>query len=227
MQQTNELILCGSFAKKAGTMGSVIHTAAAKFHGLNFAYKSFAVDNIEDAIKAMRVLKLRGVGISMPYKIEVMKHLDFISEEAADIGAVNTVVNNDGVLAGYNTDWIAAREMIKKYCRIQDLKGTPFAFILGNGGFAKAVRYAFKKEGYHPCCLQRTDWNNLPNMRDTIIFNCTPVENVKVDGSNIFIDGLVSTPTGKEIAVMQAGVQFQLYTGKEFPLHFLKRAGIV
>ena len=66
--------------------------------------------------------------------------------------------------------------------------------------------------------ITRTDWNELDDIKDSVIYNCTPVENIKVDGSNKFIDCIVTTETGKKLAAIQASHQFKLYTGLEFPL---------
>lgn len=222
MLHTNEMMFCGSFAKQAGSLGMAIHNTAAMYYGLDFLYKSFSVDSIEDAIKAIRTLKMRGAGISMPYKVEVMKYLDECTEEATKIGAVNTVVNENGKLIGHNTDWIAASQVIKKSMWNYDEIA-----ILGNGGYAKAVAYAVEQLGHHYRHLVRYEWDVIPLQRQKLIFNCTPVEDIQVHNSVKFIDCSIKTPTGKELAVIQAGEQFKLYTGKEFPLHFLKRAGIV
>jgi shikimate 5-dehydrogenase len=160
----------------------------------------------------------------MPYKIEVMKHIDDWSIEVSCVGAVNTVVNEDGKLVGHNTDWIAAHSLLARVSKASGLKNV---CILGNGGYAKAVAHASRKldlEYWHLC---RNSWESIPNVSNAIVFNCTPVENIEVDGSNAFIDCITTTPSGKELAVIQAGEQFKLYTGKDFPLHFLKRAGIV
>jgi shikimate 5-dehydrogenase len=193
-----------------------LHNTAAQYHHLNFLYKSFSVDNIEDAIKAMRLLKFRGAGITMPFKVEIIKYLDILTPEAQDINAVNTVLNEDGKLIGYNTDWISATRIIKREI------GDRNVVILGNGGYARAVEYAIKKLGCSYNIIDRKLWHIIPEIRNQLVFNCTPVENIEIDVSNVFIDCLTSTETGKELAIWQAKEQFQLYTGKEFPVEWIK-----
>jgi shikimate dehydrogenase len=210
-------MICCSFAKKAGVLGTKMHNFAAKYHDLDFIYKAFSITDIKKAIESMRTLGFRGAGITMPYKTEVIQYLDLLSVDAHEIGAVNTVVNNDGILIGHNTDWIAASEMIKKTEKRDKI------VVLGNGGFAKAVKYAGNKLGYFVWIVNRFHWNVIPSLRDNVIFNCTPVEGLQIHSSNVFIDGITSTKTGKEMALIQASVQFELYTGKKFPYELVKK----
>ena len=66
--------------------------------------------------------------------------------------------------------------------------------------------------------VRRDSWSLIDTLKDDFIYNCTPVENIKVDESNTFIDCIVTTETGKKLATIQASHQFKLYTGLEFPL---------
>ena len=76
--------------------------------GLDYAYLAFEVDNetLEDAITGLRALKMRGSNVSMPNKTVVHKYLDKLSPAAQMCGAVNTIVNDDGVLTGHITDGV-------------------------------------------------------------------------------------------------------------------------
>lgn len=217
MRYTTDMMICCSFAKKAGNVGMALHNTAAQYYYLNFLYKSFSVDNIEDAIKAMRLLKFRGAGITMPFKVEIIKYLDIVTQEAQNINAVNTVLNDNGKLVGYNTDWIAAIKMIKREFGNKDAIS-----ILGNGGYARAVEYAINKLGHSYRIIDRKLWHTISEIKNQLVFNCTPVENIEVDASNVFIDCLTNTETGKELAIWQAKEQFKLYTGKEFPVEWVK-----
>ena len=88
------------------TLSPAMHNAALKSLGLDFCYVPFSVhpDLLDKAVSAIRALNLRGVNITVPHKEKVMPFLDRVDEEAAFIGAVNTIVNNGGSLEGYNTD---------------------------------------------------------------------------------------------------------------------------
>lgn len=85
-----------------------MHNEAAAYLGLDYAYLCFDVDqsNLKEAIGAMRALKVRGGNLSMPNKIAVIQYLDKLSPQAQMCGAVNTIVNDDGVLTGHITDGI-------------------------------------------------------------------------------------------------------------------------
>jgi 7,8-dihydro-6-hydroxymethylpterin-pyrophosphokinase len=67
--------------------------------------------------------------------------------------------------------------------------------------------------------VTRENWNELYDIRDSVVYNCTPVDITDmIHKSNDFINCLVETETGKKLARLQASKQFELYTGKEFPL---------
>ena len=86
---------------------------------------------------AIRALGVRGMNVSMPYKTAVMEHLDAIDESALVIGAVNTINNIDGVLTGYNTDYLGAVRALQE---ITELNNQRIA-VIGAGGAARAVVY--------------------------------------------------------------------------------------
>ena len=89
---------------------------------------------------------------------------------------------------------------------------------MGNGGYSKAVQKAAKDLGYNPNIITRNNWDTIKDIKDSIIYNCTPVENIEVHESNDFIDCIVSTPTGKRLSWIQASYQFKLYTGMNLPI---------
>jgi len=199
-----------SFAKIAGNTGCQMMNSAFYYHGLNKIYKSFSVDNIEDAVNSVKTLNIKAFAITMPYKVEVLDYVDEMTDEVKGIGATNTIMNNDGVLKAYNTDYLSAQEILVD-CVGKDL------YILGSGGYSKAVKAAAESLNIKYEFITRNDWNEIDDIKDSVIYNCTPVENIKVDESNKFIDCIVTTETGKRLANIQASHQFKLYTGLEFP----------
>ncbi len=94
-----------------------------------------------------------GANVTIPYKQDVIKYLDKISEEARKIGAVNVIVNKKGKLIGYNTDVFGAMAALKT--GIKSLRGKR-AIVLGAGGAARAVVYGLKKAGAYVTILNRT-----------------------------------------------------------------------
>ena len=83
-----------------------MHNFISKNMGNNYIYSAFNVkpQDLSKAIEGIRALNIRGVNVTAPHKINVMQYLDEISPDAKILGSVNTVVNNNGVLTGYNTD---------------------------------------------------------------------------------------------------------------------------
>jgi len=205
----------GSFAKKAGNNGCKMFNAAFNYHRLNALYKSFSIDNIEDAVKSARTLNFKGFAITMPFKKDVIKYVDELSDEVLEIGSANTVVNNDGILKAYNTDYVAAKEVMYYF-----FQNTPHEklVILGNGGYSASVQYSAKLFDLDFELIDRKNWETISDIRDSIVFNCTPVEKIDLHESNDYIDCIVTTETGKRLSIIQASYQFKLYTGLEFPI---------
>lgn len=101
------------------------------------------ISDVADFIKGVRAMGIRGVSCTIPHKVEVMKYLDKIDPVARKIGAVNTIVNDNGVLTGYNTDWLGAVIPLE---RVTPLEGKTAA-LLGAGGAARAIAYGIKERG--------------------------------------------------------------------------------
>ena len=113
--------------------------------GLNFIYKAFTTTDIESAVKGIRALGIRGCAVSMPFKESCMPFLDEISPSAQAIQSVNTIVNDQGFLRAYNTDYIAIVKLIKEY---QLDKNSCVIVRRQWVGMAKAVVAAFKNSGF-------------------------------------------------------------------------------
>ena len=202
-----------SFAEKAGNTGCQMMNTAFYYYGLNKIYKSFSVDDIEEAVYSVRTLGIKGFAITMPYKIEVLKYVDECEPNVNEVGCANTVINDDNHLKAYNTDVYSAATMLHRYNNQKKL------YIVGDGGYSKSVKWAGKTNRFETEYINRENWNELHDIRDSVVFNCTPVDITNmVHKSNDFINCLVSTETGKELARLQASKQFELYTGLEFPL---------
>lgn len=92
---------------------------------------------VKDVMQAMRVMNIRGITCTLPHKLEVMKYLDDIDPVAQTIGAVNTIVNDGGVLKGYNTDWLGTVKPLELFT---PLNGKTVS-IIGAGGVARAMAY--------------------------------------------------------------------------------------
>lgn len=119
--------------------GVVIQEAAFKDMGLDlwrFLTIDVEPDDLREAIEGLKAFKMRGINCTLPHKIKVLEHLDELSESAALIGAVNTIVNTDGKLFGENTDGKGFMESLAE--NDVDPQGKKIV-ILGAGGAARAI----------------------------------------------------------------------------------------
>ncbi len=115
-----------------------MHNEALAYLGLDYAYLCFEVDqhNLKQSIESMRTLKIRGGNISMPNKEAVIPYLDKLTPEAELCGAVNTIVNDDGILTGHITDGAGYVRALQD-CGF-DVQGKSFT-VVGAGGAGKAI----------------------------------------------------------------------------------------
>ena len=144
---TGHTELIGLFAYPIRHSGSpAMHNEAFAWLGLDYAYLAFEVDNdtLEDAIKGLRALKMVGANISMPNKIQVCKYMDKLSLAAELCGAVNTIVNENGVLTGHITDGTGFMRALNDN-RI-DVIGKKMTMV-GSGGAASAIQVQAALDG--------------------------------------------------------------------------------
>jgi shikimate dehydrogenase len=132
-----------------------IHNAAFRSLGIDFVYVAFRVrgDELADAMEGFRALRIVGVNVTHPHKIGVMRLLDKIERNAREIGAVNTIVNNNGTLRGYNTDGRAALDVLEE---IGGSLSGKRVVILGAGGAARAIARHLSKTVPSISILNRT-----------------------------------------------------------------------
>ena len=123
-----------------------MHNEAFAKLGLDYAYLAFEVgtEDLEDTIKGFRAMKVRGSNVSMPNKTVVHKYLDKLSDAAQMCGAVNTIVNDDGVLTGHITDGIGYMSGLKDAGI--DIIGKKMT-IVGAGGAATAIQVQAALDG--------------------------------------------------------------------------------
>ena len=122
-----------------------IHNAAFRQLELDHTYIAYKIPagELSAGIGALKEIKIAGFNVTIPHKIEMMKFLDEMDTTCKVIGAVNTVLNEDGKLKGYNTDMIGFLDPIKK--RNLTIKDSQ-VMLLGAGGAARAIITAMIKE---------------------------------------------------------------------------------
>lgn len=155
------------FTKKFEKLGLVDHS-----------YEIFDCKSIEEVESLFQRRSLRGFNVTIPYKEKIISYLDNLSEEAKEIGAVNTVkILESGEKVGYNTDAFGFERTLAIHCR----NFHQSALILGDGGAAKAIKYVLKKRGISYQVVARRlklNFDNLPSdlvANSRLIIQATPV----------------------------------------------------
>ncbi len=178
--------LCMSMSARPSNVGTRFHNFLYEELGLNYVYKAFAVTDLAGAVAGIRALSIRGCAVSMPHKEAVIAFVDTMRPSAAAIGAVNTLVNDDGHLTAHNTDYVAVATLVAE--RAVD-PATPVV-LRGSGGMAKAVAAALCDAGFRTGTLiarnetagrtlaDRCGWRWAPDVGDThdaLLVNVTPI----------------------------------------------------
>ncbi len=142
------------------TMSPVMHNAAFKKLGLDYLYVPFRVrkEELGRAVEGMRALNIRGLNVTIPHKVAIIPLLDKLDPLVEKIGAVNTIVNDGGVLTGYNTD---ATGFLQALLEEEVEPEGKNIVILGAGGASRAVSFILAERGASLVILNRQlelDW---------------------------------------------------------------------
>jgi len=132
------------------SMSPVIHNAIYRDFGIDAILLAFESKSIEEIMTAMRTLPIHMGAFTIPMKQVVMPYLDTITEEAREIGSVNTVINKDGKLHGHNTDIVGIRASLPA----KAMKGKK-VLLIGAGGVAQPIAYHLGKSGAKIYCTNR------------------------------------------------------------------------
>lgn len=183
--------LYGLLGEKLGhSFSPQIHSLIFRELGIDGHYHLFEVDKreLKHVVLGLKALKIRGVNVTIPYKVDVMKYLDRISQEGKNIGAVNTICFEDGKAIGYNTDYYGFGMTLGKF-NINP-KGKEVV-ILGTGGVSRAVlQYLLDNDVKDITFVSRNieegktgfkefeiiEYEKIKELRDKdIVINCTPL----------------------------------------------------
>ncbi len=197
------------------TLSPAMHNAAFDHLGMDYCYLPFLVhpDSLGKAVDAVRALNMAGVNVTVPHKEAVISFLDKVNEEASFIGAVNTIVNREGVLTGYNTDGRGfMRSLEEDGIEVSGRK----VLIVGAGGASRAVGYYLSEKAenltIHDIDAEKLSRlvSDLSRIRKNvkaaaslkrldefdIIVNATPLGLKKGDPSPVDVSGL---PSGRTV----------------------------
>ncbi|WP_438346922.1 shikimate dehydrogenase [Paenibacillus sp. FA6] len=188
-QPNNSLRLAVIGDPIAHSKSPVMHNAALAALGIVGEYIPLHVSrqDLGQAISRMKELGFRGINVTIPHKVDVMAYVDRLDESAAMIGAVNTIVNENGYLTGYNTDGIGYVRSLKDETHVS-LRGKSI-MVLGAGGAARGIVHALAQEEPKTIVIaNRTEdkavqlaeeWNSMGN-----------IYGIAIDKSTSFLTGM-------------------------------------
>ena len=168
------------------SLGPAMHNLAFSHTGINGVYLAFDVTDLKSAVSGIKALNIRGISVTVPHKTAIMEHLDTVDDTAAAIGAVNTIVNDNGRLTGHNTDAFGAMTALMQHTGSLANKNV---VILGAGGAARAVAFGASQNNARVHIVNRTRskgeklaaslgaqyHHNLSNIPCDVLINTTPV----------------------------------------------------
>ncbi|MBE1160283.1 shikimate 5-dehydrogenase [Dyella acidiphila] len=229
--------LCMSLSGRPGNFGTRFQNFLYEALDLNFVYKAFTTRDLPAAIGGIRALGIRGCAVSMPFKEACLPLVDAIDDSAQAIASINTIVNDDGVLHAYNTDYIAIRKLIEQHGLSPDL---PLA-LRGSGGMAKAVACAFRDAGFrHGQIVARNEaagrklaevsgfsWaRDMSGVQAQLLINVTPLgmegaeadqlafERIEVEHAHVVFD-VVALPPETPLIKLARALHKPVITGAE------------
>lgn len=191
----NDMTEYGLIGKSIGhSFSATYFNEKFKREGIDARYDLYPLENIDLLPALVRSRpRLAGLNVTIPYKVEVMKYLDFLSEEAEAIGAVNVIkITREGdsiSMKGFNSDAYGFSESLGRILREYELSPCendkyPDSFVLGTGGASKAVMWSLKKMGFHPQlvgrkrkegCIAYEDLTEQAVEQSLLTVNCTPL----------------------------------------------------
>ncbi len=211
------------------SLSPAMHNAAYRHLGIDDKYVYLAanakVTDVGKIVTAMKVMdNFHALTCTVPHKIEVMRYLDWIDPIAKKIGAVNSVVKENGILKGFNTDWLGAIIPLEKMINLKNKK----VALLGAGGAARAIVYGLKIKGAEVTILNRTV---AKAEKLAVEFRCrfSSLENEKIIGQSDIVvnsttvgmkDGRLPIKTGN---IKADQIVFDVVYGKK-ETSFLKEA---
>lgn len=134
------------------SLSPVMFNRAFEETGYNGVYTAFQVVRIRDAMDAVRTLGIAGASVTIPHKVAILDFLDELDPLAERIGAVNTVINRNGLLKGYNSDCSGAVQALEEIAPLEGKK----AVIVGAGGAARAIAFGLQSRGAAVTIINRS-----------------------------------------------------------------------
>jgi shikimate dehydrogenase len=177
------------------SLSPAMHNAAFEHAGLDYCYVTFPVrpGMLKDAVAAIRALHLRGVNVTVPHKEDVIPFLDEVDQEASFIGAVNTILDEEDALKGFNTD---GRGFMESIAEASVSVAGKTVLIIGAGGACRAISY-YLSEKAEKLLLFDIDEARITKLQDDLGAIRPNVYRMKVMASLDGIDMIINaTPLG-------------------------------
>ncbi len=177
MRLSGATVVCGIVGDPiAHSLSPAMQNAAFDAVGLNYVYVPLRLPRGAARIGAesMRALGIRGLNVTVPHKVDILPFLDSVDPQARRIGAVNTILNEDGLLTGFNTDAAGFTEGLSR-CNI-DVDGAEVV-VMGAGGAARAVVFSLYERGALVTILNRDAARAASLARDVSATGLGPVKN--------------------------------------------------
>ena len=188
MLENNKREIFISISSNPGLFGETVHNAGYNYQKLNYFYKAIRVVNLNKTIEAIKLLNIKGCSVSMPFKEEIIKYLDYLDKDAKIVGAVNTVINKNNTLKGYNTDIFGAYKALQAI----NINCKDSILILGAGGVARAIIIALQKQKISDIFVTNRNlkkaeelsklfnckfvsWEKRNNFKSSVLINTTPI----------------------------------------------------
>lgn len=148
----------------AHSMSPVMHNDLFHYYGIDAYYHAFQVKekDLKEAVFGMKALGVKGFNVTVPHKVAIMPLLDEIDELARAIGAVNTVVNEEGKFVGYNTDGMGYMKGLLE--DVPSIKNKNI-LLIGAGGASRAIYFTLAREGVKTLDLANRTVGRAENLR--------------------------------------------------------------
>jgi shikimate dehydrogenase len=167
----------------AHSLSPVMQNAAFRQTGQNAVYLAFHVTDLPGAIAGFRAMHLGGLSVTIPHKVPIMDLLDDIDPAAREIGAVNTIVNKNGILCGYNSDSPGATGALLEKTTINGKR----VAIIGAGGAARAMAHGIRINGGAFTIVNRSEARGR-QLADEMAGDFCPLNEFRDTGFDILIN---------------------------------------
>lgn len=182
------------------SVSDVMFQYFAKLAGIkNYSHLKFRIDrtnheNLKTALKGISVFGIAGANITLPYKESSMKYLDIVDKTVNSVGAVNTIVNKRGKIAGYNTDGHGALKAIET--KLRPIKNSDIVVIFGAGGAARAIIGVLPKISCLTLLVRPSDFSKAKKLKQDFVHRDLKMEIKLLTDKNI-----VSTITDANLVI--------------------------